>query len=138
LATIRFHGEAASDDAYQPRHENRNNQRRLFMNALYESCPMTIGKHEWRVIVTPSDFGGNCLEYQWRPSSKQGLPEAMRLHWRSGKEWPRWNGNDTYCGLPRTLQKLYYHEIRELDKHLSRVGKVAAPQMELFTLRNVV
>jgi hypothetical protein len=103
------------------------------MTTLYESHPLLIGKHEWRVIVTPFYLGGNCLEYQWRPASRPGLPEAMRTHWRSSREWPRWNGNDPHCGLPRTLHKLYYREIRELDRHLSKVGK-PAPQMELFPL----
>ena len=52
------------------------------VNTLYKSRPMLIGKHEWRVIVTPFHLGGNCLEYQWRPASRSGLPESMRTHWR--------------------------------------------------------
>jgi hypothetical protein len=101
------------------------------MVALYKSHPMTIGKHEWRVIVTPFYLGGNCLEYQWRPASQPATLDTPRPYWRCSKDWPRWNGHDTYCGLPKTLQKLYYREIRELDKHLSRVSR-PGPQMELF------
>jgi hypothetical protein len=101
------------------------------MPALYKSKPIMIGKHEWRVIVTPFHLGGNCLEYQWRPANANGTAIGSREFWRCSKDWPRWNGNDTYCGLPKTLDKLYYREIRELDKHLCRVAPIA-PQMELF------
>jgi hypothetical protein len=101
------------------------------MTTIYTSKPITIGKHEWHVIVSPFYLGGNCLEYQWRPAGKQiqGIP--TREHWRCSKDWPRWNGNDTYCGLPKTLHKLYYREIRELDKHLSHISAPSA-QLELF------
>jgi hypothetical protein len=98
------------------------------MKPLYKSKPIVIGKHEWRVIVTPFYLGGNCLEYQWRPANADATAVSG---WRCSKDWPRWNGNDTYCGLPKTLNKLYYREIRELDKHLCRVAPIA-PQMDLF------
>jgi hypothetical protein len=101
------------------------------MTTIYKSKPIKIGKHEWRVIVTPFYLGGNCLEYQWRPAATDGTASNSRDYWRCSKDWPRWNGNDTHCGLPKTLKMLYYREIRELDKHLCHVARIA-PQMELF------
>jgi hypothetical protein len=101
------------------------------MPHLYESQPMTIGKHEWRVIVRPHYQGGNCLEYQWRRLDTFGLPAAFRDPWRGEEEWPGWNGNDTYCGLPRTLEKLYRREKAALDRHLRGIAPLPDAQASL-------
>ena len=98
------------------------------MPHLYESQPMTIGKHEWRVIVRPSYLGGNCTEYQWRPAAMPGLLEGMDEHWRREEDWPGFNGNDTYCGLPRTLRRLYEREKAALDRHLHGIEPEPAAQ----------
>jgi hypothetical protein len=96
---------------------------------IYESKPITIGKHEWRVIVRPFYLGGNCTEYQWRPAAMPGLPEGMDEYWRREEDWPSFNGNDTYCGLPRTLRKLYDREKAELDRHLKGIEPEPDPQV---------
>ena len=99
---------------------------------IYESQPITIGKHQWRVIVRPHYLGGNCLEYQWRPLPFPGLPEHMPEHWRHEEAWPQFNGNDTYCGLPRSLRKLYDREKAELDRHLHGIEPQPSAQLSLF------
>ncbi len=99
---------------------------------IYESRPIAIGKHEWRVIVRPFYLGGNCLEYQWRLAALPGLPEDMPGHWQGEEDWPRWNGDDTYCGLPRSLRKLYDREKAELDRHLRGIEPEPAAQLSLF------
>ena len=98
------------------------------MTILFESTPLLIGKHEWRVIVRPFYLGGNCLEYQWRPAPMPGLPEGMAGHWRGERDWPHWNGDDTYCGLPKTLRKLYHREKAALDWHLHGITPPPDPQ----------
>jgi len=95
---------------------------------IYESKPITIGKHEWRVIVMPFYLGGTCLEYQWRRLDTFGLPATFRDPWRGEEDWPSFNGNDTYCGLPRTLKKLYDREKAELDRHLNGIEPEPDPQ----------
>ena len=99
---------------------------------LYESPSMRIGKHDWRVIVKPFYLGGNCTEYQWRPANLHGLPDelhARREPWRSGEEWPGYNFNDTYLGLPRTLRTLYDREKPQLDRHLYGIEPPPDPQI---------
>ena len=58
-------------------------------NYIYESIPIIIGKHEWRVIVRPFYLGGNCTEYQWRPLPHPGLPASWQEqeYWRHEKDW---------------------------------------------------
>ncbi len=77
------------------------------MPHLYETPAITIGKHEWRMIVTPSRFVGNCTDYQFRPIGGS--------IWRDSHDWPSYNHNDgTYGGLPRSLRRLY-------DRHQAEV-----------------
>jgi hypothetical protein len=99
---------------------------------LYESAPMQIGKHGWRAVVKPSPYGVYVIEYQWRTSSA--------AQWRTVTEWPRWNGNDTYCGLPKSLATLYRRNQQAIQHALQdepdsfSVGGQAMP----FTLKRVV
>lgn len=77
----------------------------------YASQPMTIGKHDWRVIVTDSRFGNSrCTEYQWRRG---------REDWRPSKSWPTYDiNNGMTLGLPKSLAKLYAREKIALDAAL--------------------
>lgn len=98
-----------------------------YMNlALYISPPMIIGKHEWCCVVYRHAKYGACTEYHWRklyPQSwAQGLPPDR---WRSQENWPRHDTNDTYGGLPRSLQKLYLRHRQEIEAALAR-GKGGA------------
>ncbi|WP_244832479.1 hypothetical protein [Caballeronia sp. TF1N1] len=71
------------------------------MKIYHVSCPMKIGQHEWRLIIRDFYISGRvkaCTEYEWR---KDGGP------WRNAKDWPTYDSNDTYNGLPRSLQKLF-------------------------------
>lgn len=74
---------------------------------LYISESMKIGKHFWRITVQSSRWGGNCTEYQYNMASN-GLSV-----WLSETSWHRYNSNDTYNGLPKSLIKLWE---REYDK----------------------
>ena len=73
----------------------------------FQSEPMKIGKHLWRIAV--EDFphlGKNCTVYEWIRISP--YPEDMEPHWwMSYKDWKGYNSNDTYSGLPRGLHKLW-------------------------------
>ena len=75
---------------------------------LYISNSMKIGKHFWRIVVEPSRYGGNCTEYQYNMARSNGLSV-----WLTETSWPRYNSNDTYNGIPKSLKRLWE---RELDK----------------------
>ena len=71
------------------------------------SEPLRIGKHDWRIGVGSFRMMFNRLErctfYQWRgPQSHV---------WNDGLHWPTYDTNDTYCGMPKTLTKLYEREL---------------------------
>ena len=71
------------------------------MKVYFMSRPMQIGLHEWRLNIRDFDIGGKihvCTEYEWRRGDGP---------WRKAREWPTYDGNDTYNGLPRSLAKLY-------------------------------
>lgn len=70
---------------------------------LYTSPPMRIGKHWWRCIVYRHPIYAACTQYQWVRAGVSWTGEK----WRSDRDWPRFNGNDTDLGLPRSLGKLY-------------------------------
>lgn len=82
------------------------------MNYLFESQPMKIGKHEWRVVVMPSRYRqGNCTEYQFRRIGDN--------YWKPGYDWPRYDINDgMYLGMPRSLVRLYDRHKSELEAWL--------------------
>jgi len=81
------------------------------LETLYTSEPMTIGKTHWRVGVASYEIGRGeslCTFYEW---SKCGH------YWNDSRQWPTYDGNDTYNGLPKSLEKLYYRE-KEMIDHL--------------------
>ena len=81
------------------------------MNYLFESPPMKIGKHEWRVVVMPSRYSGNCTEYQFR--------RIGECHWKPQQEWPDYDINDgMYGGMPRTITRLYERHKAKLQAWL--------------------
>lgn len=97
-----------------------NDYTSYWMKAILRiSEPMTIGKHEWRLVqyrdtstdyVTDEASGvGRFVDvrttfvgYEWRR-----LGERYE-YWRQARDWPKYDFNDgMYLGLPRTLRKLY-------------------------------
>ena len=94
--------------------------------ALYISPPLVIGKHEWRCVVYRHSQYGACTDYHWRkiiPPSWQADFGPGR--WASQEDWPRYDTNDTYGGLPRSLRKLYLRHQTEIEAALAR-GKGGA------------
>lgn len=85
------------------------------MQNLFESLPMWIGKHQWRVVVTSRGY----TEYEFR---KQPLRLAnctlVDFTWHHSREWPAYDFNDTYYGLPRTLSKLWEANRVEIERIL--------------------
>lgn len=69
---------------------------------LFESNPIKIGKHQWRMKIYTHSIYGNCTDYEWKD------PYGI---WRSMKQWPRYDLNDTYNGCPKSLSKLFYEHL---------------------------
>ena len=87
----------------------------------YQSEPMVIGKHEWRVvkylawIVVQHEW---CTGYEWRPVGS--------VDWRSEKEWPTFDAdNGQTAGLPASVRKLF-------DRELPALTGAAAQQLALI------
>ena len=97
------------------------------MQNIYESPPMCIGKHLWRIIVTPE--GHTRYEFKRAPI-KFGEFIVTDITWRNYRQWLGYDFNDgTYGGLPRTLRKLWEANRMEIER--IRHGKEPA-QMELL------
>ena len=70
----------------------------------YVSQPIKIGNTHWRLVLKERAAHRNleedrkrlCTEYQWNDEGR----------WLPGTEWPTYNINDTYLGMPRRLGKL--------------------------------
>lgn len=89
---------------------------------LYATPPMRIGKKEWRCIVKPWRDGSRCTVYEFRCPEWQGIPAGR---WMNQCEWPGWDGNDTYLGLPKSLEKLYRKHEKEISEALAAFHLVA-------------
>lgn len=84
---------------------------------LYATSPMTIGKHQWRLIVYTSQYYGIVSCFQWR---RDGEP------WRDQRDWPRYDINDgTWGGMPKTLRTLWLRHQEEIRAALR--GEIHAP-----------
>lgn len=79
------------------------------------SEPMKIGRHEWRIGVgtfsMPYSKDRRCTFYEWRKLHSQ--------EWNSARSWPRYDINDTYNGMPKTLKRLYDRENVSVRHHLT-------------------
>jgi len=76
----------------------------------FETSPFLIGKHEWRLQVKDFYLGGRCTSYQWRRVGGE--------FWEPSTTWPRFDPNDTYDGLPKSLERLYYANEHKILKAL--------------------
>ncbi len=103
---------------------------------FYASPPMMIGKHEWRVTVIPSRFydrkqaimiPARSTLFEWRRPAYYFPGHHFEAgEWQSQRDWPRYNFNDSFLGLPRTLSKLYDRYKDEIHAALE-FGQEAAP-----------
>lgn len=59
---------------------------------LYEAEPMSIGNHEWRLVVFRHVRYGLCTTYQWRLLGSD--------EWRNEREWSGYNPDKWDNGLP--------------------------------------
>lgn len=95
-------------------------------SAIYQSPFIKIGKHEWKCVVYRHQIHGACTSYHWR------LPGNA---WQSEKQWPSYDHNDTYNGLPKSLSRLWRkYEVYIKNALCTGKGKVppATSQQELF------
>jgi hypothetical protein len=97
------------------------------MQNLYESPPMRIGKHFWRIVITPQGY----TEYQFRkPPTRLSDFTVMDTTWHRHREWPGYDFDDgIYAGLPKSIQRLWEANRVEIERILH--GKEPA-QGELF------
>jgi hypothetical protein len=87
---------------------------------------MESGKHQWRIVITAQGY----TEYQFRsPPVRLRNFTYTEFTWHHYREWPGYDHNDTFDGLPRTLRKLW--EVNRVTIERILHGKEPA-QMELL------
>ena len=90
----------------------------------FESAPVTIGTHEWRMVVKDSHCYGRVTEYQFR------TPGQM---WRQDKEWPTYNSHDgTYAGCPKSLANKVFYPNEVAIKAALKGETIPESQMTLY------
>ena len=89
----------------------------------FETAPFLIGKHEWCLIVKDFFLGGKCTSYQWRRVGGE--------LWKPSTVWLRFDPNDTYDGLPKSLEKLYYANEQKILKALGKPVQNEQFEMEV-------
>lgn len=76
-------------------------------HTLYVSPALRVGQHDWRL----------CIERGWRGMvTRYEFQDKDSPIWRRSQEWPGYDINDTFLGLPRGLSKLYERERPALEK----------------------
>lgn len=94
----------------------QNIQRLFFGEVLEASEPMTIGRHEWALVIWRRSEGAALESYVWRPVVF-GLNGNRDLGWERDECWhsydrDRWDG-----GLPLTLRQLWRNGAEARRRH---------------------
>lgn len=84
----------------------------------FVSEPVTIGRHEWRVVVYGNPHFGICQTYEFRRDQTD--------RWQNEKRWPGYDINDTYSGLPRSLRLLHDRELKDLARFFAGAAQKLA------------
>ena len=71
---------------------------------LFTSEAILIGRTWWRMVVIQSRNNGVCCDYEWYEPCYYATGSG---YFHQSSDHPRYNGNDTYNGLPRGLKKLW-------------------------------
>ncbi len=85
---------------------------------LYVSPPMQVSNHLWRLRIERS---GRAMFTVYEFQDESGS------FWKRSQDWPEYDTNDTYSGLPRGLSNLYRREQPALVK-FGLVSQPAAPK----------
>ena len=83
---------------------------------LFISDPKRIGKTYWRLVAYAHPVYGNCTEYEWL-NETTGKP-----YWAKSNEHPRYNSNDTYDGLPKSLVNIWNENLAAVRYYLGEAG----------------
>ena len=86
---------------------------------FYRSPPRKIGKHEWRMVVYRARYPVGdrraFIGYEWR---RLDNPDR----YRRDVDWPRYNSDDTYSGMPKTLSKIWKEHESERKEALAKAA----------------
>jgi len=66
---------------------------------VWDSAPMRIGKHYWRVTLKPSSYGKYSTMFQWFG--------AWDSFWHDDTSWPTFDGNESNGGMPDGIKTLW-------------------------------
>lgn len=80
----------------------------------FASDPIPIDKHEWRVVVTDSRFGGRRFTYQFRAIGELPI-------WQDMAQWKGFAFDAPRMGLPFGLAKLYEANAVRIDAALGKL-----------------
>lgn len=80
---------------------------------LYQSEPMKIGKHHWRIAVNYFDYlRANCTVYEW---SRDGI------EWNNYRQWHDYDFNGSWG--PKSLTTLFKMNLPRFQHLIEREGR---------------
>jgi hypothetical protein len=94
---------------------------------IYETPVYRIGKNHWKLQVYVNQYYGNCTRYLWQRADSDDP-----RHWKTSHQWPKYDGNDTYDGLPRSLEKIYNRHQLEIKNSLRGTNETKPQQVMEF------
>lgn len=69
-----------------------------WVEPVYATPPVKIGKHEWVCFVYRHFIGGvMCSGFCWRPA-------GTTYPWMPASEWPSYDPHDEFGGCPKSLR----------------------------------
>ena len=100
------------------------------MSIVYSTPPERIGHNDWRCVVYVHAAYGPCTQWQW-----MRRPVTAYSEWRIDHDWPTYDGNDFYGGMPKSLIRVFEKYRRQIRAALDgrTPPPLPAPQPSLFT-----
>ena len=105
------------------------------------SAPMTIGLHEWRLVLyTLHEVDHPLIGYEWRKRPPAWYPLGPADRWRCEEDWPRYDSDDgMYAGMPKRVATLWeqcpwahkdhpFHTAIQHEIDAARAEQTAAPR----------
>lgn len=99
---------------------------------VFATPEYTVGKHVWRMIVyVGQDMATKeprrYTSYQFKGAAGAASPAG----WCAARDWPQYNPNDTYDGLPRSLEKIYTRHKEQI--HAALENRPMPKRHDLFS-----
>ena len=96
---------------------------------FWQSGIRQIGKHDWKITIYQDD-NNVFVDYEWCRAAERikgvvtrnGEPYISEADpwWKPASQWPKYDGNKSDAGLPRTLASWYAEHKETIQRTLAK------------------